>query len=198
MTKGARIYPNLELDWKDWSLLELLESCGVTPKHPELRTSDEYVNKVAGWINRLNEVRSHLGCSVCGQVMIPNYTYALNLLSAYRVTVFSCQQQGHDQNIYLSHCWACEGFIDSRESHLRVEAYYLCLRCGSGPQRSEFYRQGDICPKCGAFELSETRTRIFKCEKCGHSIYLPPTHKLTGNENNRSIRIEFLQKNLIQ
>lgn len=185
---GARVYAECSQPWEDWSLLELLEATGVVPCLSELSSPDEYVPKVSGWVNRLNEIRKRLKCSVCGQIMIPNYQYARNL-AVYNSTVASCQHGGsHDQNVYLSHCWACREIIDSRESTVRVEGYYICIHCGSGPKHSLSYTQGNICPQCGTREMGvnpdDERIRI--CRSCSHSVRLPPDWKLTGSRSERA------------
>lgn len=177
---GARIYPDISLPWMSWSLSEMLESLGVTPNLPELKTSDDYLPSLCGWINRLNEIRDRLKCSVCQTVMKPNYTYAKNL-ARYNVTIVSCPKGfGHDTNIYINHCWGCNAVIDSRESRIRVENRYICIHCGSGPQRSESYSQGDICPSCGHREITSA-DQVSKCLSCGHSIRRLPAHKVTGS-----------------
>lgn len=62
---GARLYSEVNQEWGSWSLLELLEATGVVPSLPELTRSEEYVPRLAGWVNRLNEIRERLRCSVC-------------------------------------------------------------------------------------------------------------------------------------
>ncbi len=182
--EGACLYAECSQEWRNWSLLELIEATGVVPDLPELQKPDEYVSKLSGWVNRLNEIRERLRCSVCKQMMIPNYKYAKNL-ARYNMTVASCQSgEGHDQNIYLNHCWACREIIDSRESRIQVEKRYICIHCGSGPQKSDTYTQGDICPKCGARGMTgEGRSRL--CSACNHSIRLPAAHHLTGPRSQR-------------
>ena len=137
-----------------------------------------------GYVNRLMEIRDRLYCRLCRQTMTPNTRYAKNL-AAYHVTVAGCPNRapGHDLDVYLSHCWGCESIIDSRTGPIRVEQLYLCLQCGSGPQRSDSFTQGDICPKCGNDErmVSGKRGgRCVMCHKCGHEIRLPPARRLTG------------------
>ena len=182
----ARLYAECSQYWEDWSLLELIEATNVVPRIPdELKSPDEYVPKLSGWVNRLNEIRERLKCSVCGQIMPPNYRYA-KYLARYNSTVVSCQYgSDHDQNVYLNHCWGCGKIIDSRESTIRVEGYYICIHCGSGPKRSKSYTQGDICPKCGARGMSAIEWNDPNCEclSCNHSIQLPPKRKLTGAQS---------------
>jgi hypothetical protein len=126
--------------------------------------------------------------SGCGRVMIPNMRYARNL-AVYCCTVFSCPSgAGHDRNVYLSHCWACESFIDSRVNRQRWGNYYLCLRCGSGPKPPTPFRQGTVCPNCGGDRLRPgMRQRDIRCDDCNHEIVLPPPHRMTGNNDVSSV-----------
>ena len=159
-----------------------MEALGIRPILPELRSPDEYLPRLCGWVNRLNEIRHRLKCSVCGQMMRPNYAYAKNLVR-YNMTVVSCNKgDGHDKNIYINHCWGCNAIIDSRESRIQVEKFYICIQCGSGPQQSANYSQGDVCPSCGqrGMVATDQYDRIFQCGSCSHSIRLPPAHRLTG------------------
>jgi cold shock CspA family protein len=185
--QGARLYPELEQEWSDWSLLEVFEALEINPQLPELRNPNEYIQKLSGWVNRLNEIRERLRCSVCDQIMPPNYEYAKNL-ARYNLTVVSCKHgSGHDNNIYLNHCWGCEKIIDSRESKIQVEGFYICVHCGSGPRSSSTYRQGSICPNCrmGNMRAEQTdeyvsKTRICQNPVCLHKIRLPAERNRTG------------------
>jgi len=180
--EGARLYAECRQDWKDWSLLEILQATGVVPSLPDLK-SDEYVQKLSGWINRLNEIRDRLKCSVCSQTMTPNYKYSKDL-ARYNMTVASCKQgNGHDRDIYFNHCWACREIIDSRESKIQLDGFYICIHCGSGMRKSPSYSQGDICPKCGTPEMKqkEQESRFIQCSSCKHTIRLPAQQHLTGH-----------------
>ena len=180
---GARLYPDMNLSWENWSLIELLEYSGIVPSLHDLTNSFEYVPKFSGWINRLNEIRSRLKCSYCNVTMIPNRKYSKHL-AAYNQTIVSCSNRSHnhDSNIYLSHCWACREIIDSRESIIRVENYYLCIHCASGPKKSTNYTQGSICPKCGSRKISSIDQRSRKCNEinCLHNFTIPSSKYLTG------------------
>lgn len=182
---GARLYADCSQDWKDWSLLELFQTAGIIPSLPELKKPEDYIPKLSGWINRINEIRSRLKCSVCGDIMPHNIEYA-KFIAKFRVTIFSCKHGGnHDHNIYLNECWGCDAIIDSRESKYKSTEnnYYICIHCGSGTQHSNTYTQGDICPKCGTIgmELNPYNNRYRKCRSCNHSIKVPDHKKITGS-----------------
>lgn len=181
--KGARLYPETALDWENWSFFELLEKAGIEPKldDNQLAYSREYIPKMAGWVNRLNEIRSRLKCSVCQGVLTPNLGYSKNL-AYYNMTRASCKAAwDHDTNIYFSHCWACGKTIDSRESRIQVGGYYICIGCGSGERNSKDFAQGDICPKCGAKHMKvDLDIWDAECGNCSHTIRLPAAQNLTG------------------
>ena len=194
---GAHIYPVGQLPWQYWSIHELLLACNVTPRLDDIRRPITYVNKLSGWINRLNDIRERMKCSNCETIMKPNNKYAKSL-ARYTTTVVNCVHgKPHDTNVYLNHCWGCEAqIIDSRESKIQVEGYYLCISCGSGPQKIQHYQQGDICPNCGSFEMQthDEIGRRIECQSCKHAIYTPPEHKLTGQEIDKSQRISLLKE----
>ena len=184
---GARIAANLELPIENWSLLELLAAAHIEPRLPDLRVAGDYVPKLAGWVNRLNEIRDRLRCRICHGMMTPNRAYAKHL-ARYNMTIASCPSgDGHDQNVYLNHCWACREVIDSRDCLVQVEERYLCLKCGSGPQQSDWFTQGDRCPRCNAASMAFVRGSTGRrCGQCGHRIKLLPEWKLTGPRQNGS------------
>ncbi|WP_409305724.1 cold shock domain-containing protein [Peribacillus sp. SCS-155] len=172
---SAQIYSDLQNNWEDWSLLEYLNYCQITPVITGLKQPHQYVNRLAGWINRINEIRARLKCTTCNQIMKNNFEYSKNL-AAYSMTIASCTYGfHHDQNVYLNHCWGCNSLIDSRESKIQKDGFYLCITCGSGPRESNSYRHGDICPKCGnnCMNKSSKDNRSFICGKCNHSIKIP-------------------------
>lgn len=166
----AQIYSDPDFDWENWSLHEFLKYCEIKPVIAGLEDSGDYVNKLAGWINRINEIRERLKCSKCKQLMENNFEYSKVFTAVYRTTIASCREGfPHDQNVYLSHCWGCEAIIDSRESPIRVGHFYLCHKCGSGPQGID-YKPGDICPKCGMSPMKNEGYRTYKCGECNHTI----------------------------
>lgn len=186
----ARIYADTSLEWHEWTLLELLENAKITPALDGLRSPFEYVPKLGGWINRLNDIRERLKCSKCGNMMKPNYKYA-KYNARYNATVVSCNEDGinHDKNIYLNHCWACTSIIDSRECRIRFDDYYICLKCGSGPQDSDEYTQGDMCPQCGSRRMEHSSGKYFRCSRCGHEIKLPSIQYIKGKNREKILNI---------
>ena len=174
-SEGARIWPQNNLKTEQWTLLELFAHEHIVPVVSGLSNPEEYVPRMAGWLNRINEIREKIRCSSCNSVMISNKKYSMNF-AAYNATVFDCAHgDGHDHNVYLSHCWACRTIIDSRDNRIQdKDGYYLCLQCGNG-SRSGRINPGDICPQCGAVGMKQENqwNRIFQCARCKHTIIVP-------------------------
>lgn len=169
-----------EISWKKWSLIQFLDFNNIIPLFPEIRNSNEYVRKLGGWLNRLNEIRERIKCKKCGDVLVSDTRYSKDFFAAYNATVFDCRNgHEHDQSVYLSHCWACREIIDSRENRFRSNRYYLCLHCGSGKKHDNTFSQGDVCPKCGASNMQRS-DRTMTCSECSHIIKLPPDWAITG------------------
>ena len=189
----ARVEPDVDREWRRWSLLELISATETEPSLPLLSDPGRYVPQMCGWINRLNEIRENLKCSQCHEVMVPNRQYA-KFLAKFQMTVVKCRHGGdHDAGIYLNQCWACGRLIDSRESRFQEAGhYYVCIQCGSGPEQSDTYTQGDMCPMCGVREplepLGESRKR--RCGHCEHVIALPHPEKMTGLESRKEQQME--------
>ena len=174
---GAHIHPIKDLHWTEWSLIEFFSSLDIYPRSRSLNENDLYLMKMAGWINRLNEIRERMKCEDCSKTLVPNNRYAFHP-AAYNSTVAFCPFNHGDQ-IYFNHCWNCRRIIDSRESCIRHEGYYLCINCGSGPmpnnQRTSF-KQGEICPKCSTPRMSKVhyheQLMVCRNKTCGHQIHL--------------------------
>ncbi|MED3396738.1 MULTISPECIES: cold shock domain-containing protein [Bacillus cereus group] len=198
---GAKMEPNQNLSWEDWSLLEFFHALRVTPSYPGdgLHNPKEYVNRMGGWMNRIIELKERLKCSHCQTPFKSNINYAKRL-AVYNQTIFHCvhmfETTSHDRETYISHCWSCKEIIDSRDGYQRLEDYYLCVECGSGHAKSKTHTQGDICPKCGERHMkkSEHHRRGYKCRNCTHKIIVPQDDQLTG----RPERIAARKKEIYQ
>ena len=180
----ARIMANINLDLDKWTGLEILENSNLKPKLDDLYEPEQYINKICGWINRLIEIRERLKCTKCKNTLISDKKYSKSL-AVYNSTVFYCEcGDEENQNVYISHCWACREIIDSRINKFRYDGLCLCLHCGSGRQNPTNYTQGDICPKCGSRNMrsEDIRNKNYICYDCSHRIMLPPEHKITGNK----------------
>jgi len=186
-----KISKNTNLNKQEWSLLEIFDYYLINidfnntnlwqMKH--FNSLNDYVRKIGGALNRLNEIRERLKCRRCGEMMSFDWKYPIHD-AAYKLTVAECENSKCDEQgngVYLNHCWACGNIIDGRDNIITIDDYKLCLKCGSGPQKSRDYSQGDICPKCGSRDIeSKNNNKYYTCNNCYHSIKIPPPNKITG------------------
>ena len=205
----ARIKAKTNLPIGLWSLLEFFEIIGLTgfsisirqnlahnrnryfqisdidPRQhlSELKDPREYIPRMAGGFNRLYEIKDHLKCRYCGNVMIPSLEFSVKQFAVYMTTRVSCKDMNpeHDCDVYLSHCHGnrCGKIIDSRDDKYQDrEGYYICTRCGTAGYHTT---AGTLCPNC---ELGSTNPRMinlggrrYKCYYCGYEISAPPPCK---------------------
>ena len=174
--EGAHIHPVPDLSWAHWTLAELFEALGIQPEsYLSIRTDERYILKLAGGVNRLNEIKQRLYCFDCKTPLKPDLTYSKNF-ARYNITVATCPDC--NDKTYFNHCWNCYHIIDSRQSKIMYENYYICIACGAGPQpkyKSEpILPQGSICPNCGTPDMEESPNdaNVKKCKKCKHEIHL--------------------------
>lgn len=195
-----KISTDTNLMKREWSLLEIFDYYSINidfnntnlwqMKH--FNSLNDYVRKIGGALNRLNEIRERLKCRRCGEIMSFDWKYPVHE-AAYKVTVAQCENTdcGEKNGVYLNHCWACGNIIDGRDNTIQLDkyghkifdgyGYRLCLECGSGPEKPLKYRQGDICPKCGSdYMENNSRSRYYTCRSCGHTIKTPSDQKITG------------------
>jgi hypothetical protein len=169
--EGSHTVADVARPWWEWTLLELLKARRVSPALPESGIQP-WPNAIGGWLNRWTDLRARLRCSTCHSLMNPDYRYSSRLQSAYGRTVMDCPSgsPGHDRDVYLNHCHGCHDVIDSRECPVRIDGFYLCPRCGSGPDTIE---TGSVCPKCGGLAMKPIDRRTVRCNDCEHRIKTP-------------------------
>lgn len=186
----AHVYPVMGRSWENWTLTEFFYKLGIPLWIPSLNKKDTYLLKMAGWINRLNEIRSRMICHTCGKMLVPDQRYAF-FPARYNSTIAHCPDR-HGEAVYFNHCWNCVHIIDSRESRVKAHKYYLCIRCGAGPMpvnphhtyfpsvpasyQPPPYKQGDKCPKCATLDMKDVpgKKDVKVCQNtlCGHQIHL--------------------------
>lgn len=178
---GARLTGDLTRSYEHWTLHELLRAAKIEPNMEELlhgQMSDTYPNKLAGWVNRIEELRERLKCSHRREPFRVDWGQSSRLNAVYNATVYRCESQKpgpHDPGVYISHCLCCHLTIDSRESSFKVApdgTHYICIHCGGVEQRPD-YTPGDICPACGTQERMKKmyeNNNWYKCGCCGHEI----------------------------
>lgn len=184
---------NVNKKYANWSLFEVFEHYSIKINFNKIyelkgiKNLEDYITKIGGALNRLIELRDRLKCKECREILNFNWEYAKNK-AAYRLTVVRCENQDcteYQNEIYLNHCWGCGEIIDSREGNIKRGNLYLCIHCGSGPQTSYNYSQGDLCPKCGSTNMQGDGYRDFTCLDCNHNITIPfpNSGKITGQNN---------------
>ena len=175
---GAHLFGNIDRNYDNWTLHELLLAANISSNMPELNQGDTYVNKLAGWINRIEEILERLKCSYCKEAFKVNWSYS-RLTASYNVTVYNCLhangKNGHDFGIYINHCRCCGLTIDSRESRFKVQPnglFYVCIHCGGAEERPD-YQPGNMCPACGKQEKLKKisqNSNWYECNYCNHTI----------------------------
>ncbi|WP_370294355.1 cold shock domain-containing protein [Rossellomorea marisflavi] len=212
---GAHVKGLPEISWDNWTLTDLFKDLGINPTSKSINRNDTYLLKIAGWVNRLNEIRERMKCEHCGKTLIPDTKYSF-YPARYNSTVARCPD-GHDNGIYFNHCsnHDCNHIIDSRESSLKFDRYYICIYCGDIPKysRESFFDEdpfhisfpftpGDMCPKCGEEDMLELEgnEEIKRCSNpaCTHQIYLKgrKTKKKSKNRNNKPYPIQNVLRSL--
>lgn len=209
----ARLFARNAIPWTRWTLLELLEGLSYPPNlisffkpsgaKPRVQTAkivhNEYVNKVAAVVNRINDLRDRLRCGWrngeidltkgCGKTLSPNFSYRV-FPAAYGITVFgdctSTEAGPHDKSAYFNHCKRCLSIIDSRESPVKDDSglnTYVCAHCGGWGQEGE----GEFlkCGKCGSVESElDGSAKNVTCRVCGHE-WRPPDRVWPIHRNSR-------------
>jgi len=163
-----------EQDSDNWGYLEVFDKYGVEFILKDLDNPKEYVNKLAGYVNRLIELDEKMVCRICNERLIPNHKYS-KFLASYNMTVAKCKNSKHE-NVYFNHCWNCYEIIDSRESTNQKGGYRLCRNCGAGVKDKnspDYIEPGTTCPMCfhegHKYTIDEYR-RNNECLSCGHKI----------------------------
>ena len=147
-----QVIPDLKKSYLDYNIYDWLSYFGcnyASAKQPNRR---DFPIKLAGYFNRLKELRGVLNCRCCGTVMKPDFKYSrvqVNVYdektdrfhtepfsAAYRTTVFYCGTIGcteRGSKYYLNHCFGskCSSIVDSRDLESCDNGWYKCSSCGS-------------------------------------------------------------------
>lgn len=159
-------------DSNEWGFFEIFSKYEIILELKELKNPKEYLNKLAGYVNRLIELEERMMCRTCNSRLISNHKYS-KFLARYNMTVAKCENPKHEQ-VYFNHCWKCTEIIDSRDCK-KIGDYYLCMNCGAGPQKfsAKYIEPGSLCPKClhNDFQfIIDPLNRNHECLKCRHRI----------------------------
>ena len=199
----ARLFESRQLPWTQWTILEVLAILGYPPNlisyfrasgyKPRIQDAkinhNEYANKIAAVVNRIDDLRDRLRCgwrnghidpkAGCGKPLKPDFSYRV-FPAAYGITVTGgCEEESsgpHDVSTYFNHCKRCVTIIDSRESPIKDDSLintYVCSSCGGWGQegRGEFKK----CGKCGSYDCyeRESNPKSIQCRRCRHT-WNPP------------------------
>ena len=171
--ENPQVIPNEKNDYKQFSIYEWLKHYGVSYRNKEKPTKYDFPIKLAGYFNRLKELKGILNCRECDKEMVPDWKYAKtfsleyqietkekkykNKSAAYRVTLFYCQNNKcseHKNKYKISHCIECGKIIDSRdEVNTCDEGLNICDACyGCCELHKKEEREKDLvqfhCPQC--------------------------------------------------
>jgi hypothetical protein len=183
-----------------WTVAEFLDALQITRYPAYVIGPMDLAIRLGAWLNRVLEIEERLRCRTCQELMTQDFEFA-KFDAVYRSTVLNCRHgEGHDQNVYLSHCWNCSSekragltFVDGRDCTIRFEHrdyprarnYLLCMECGAGPDKkatgdpglSEYELIGRLCPKCGVAVTKWRGTSMNRsCPSCNHQIRLTFKH----------------------
>ena len=146
-----KVIPDLEKHFLDFNAYDWLSYFGRSYANADQPSRRDFPIKLAGYFNRLKELREVLDCRHCGNLMKPDFKYSRvevkvfdidkqssvtkPLFAAYRATVFYCDNSNcaeKDTKHYLNHCLGqkCNKIIDSRDLSKCENGFYRCT-CGS-------------------------------------------------------------------
>jgi len=146
-----QIMPDLDKHFFDFNIYDWLSYFGRSYEKADQPSRRDFPIKLAGYFNRLKDLRAVLDCRSCGDLMKPDFKYSRvevrvfdpvtqstiskQLIAAYRATVFYCDNPkcaDRDAKHYLNHCLGhkCNKIIDSRDLGKCENGFYRCS-CGS-------------------------------------------------------------------
>ena len=171
-----KIIPRKDTNYKIFNIYEWFRHYGISYRNTERPTEFDFPIKLAGYFNRLKELKEILDCKTCEGQMVPNWRYAksysyrieieqegenlVNQSAAYRVTIFHCKNSACDEyeiNYKISHCINCGVIIDSRidiyqceeNMHICNECYGCCELHRKEERERENLKVQIYCPDCG-------------------------------------------------
>ncbi|MCA2007119.1 cold-shock protein [Tritonibacter mobilis] len=156
--RDPQVLPDLQKSYLDYNVYDWLSYFGrnyATAQQPSRR---DFPIKLAGYFNRVKELRRILNCRCCGTLMKPDFKYSRvevkiydeetgryhsePFSAAYRSTVFYCDSAGcteRGNKHYLNHCLGskCSLIVDSRDLQKCSNGFYKCS-CGSCCKEHQF------------------------------------------------------------
>ena len=194
---NPQVIPNEKIDYKQFNIYEWLQHYGVFYRDMEKPKKYDFPIKLAGYFNRLKELKEILNCRECDKQMVPDWKYARtfsveyqidakgkkykNNSAAYRVTVFQCQNNECGENkirYKISHCIECGKIIDSRDEVNKCDnglnICNVCYGCCELHKKEE--RENELvqlhCPHCSLRTIriyEKKRNRWAFCLNCNYN-----------------------------
>lgn len=149
---GRNDKADLTQKYYHWTLAEITEALKIPVEKNVLAN-------LAGWVNRINRILSHLFCRNCNEILRP-LPYNPTLLGYYAVPVFQCINTNcreYGKKVRLTHCLngRCESHsknepLDSRdcESCRPNDPNHTGLKCNYC---------GQSCPACSGYQATQVQ-----------------------------------------
>lgn len=166
--------------WHKYSLYHLIEIIG----YPMLKKTEaglepnDPVKEFIACANRAMKKFRRLKCRTCGHLMYTHKGGGINLHNYYSCINPTCPEHNHP--VYLSYCFKCKtGLIDSRDSAICPNGWYICPSCQSCCDDSLYERQAQrytLQKKPVPFRVSSKLGQghndkgMFFCHQCGTQL----------------------------
>ena len=146
-----KVLPDTSKSYLNFNIYDWLDYFGRTYENHNQPSKRDFPIKMAGYFNRIKELRERLNCRSCSQLMKPDFKYSRcevkvfdeksqkiiteQFMAAYKITVVRCDNKKcseYYKGCYLNHChyWKCHEIIDSRDLDKCENGWCKCT-CGS-------------------------------------------------------------------
>ena len=165
-------------DYLTFSIYDWFVHYGINYLEDGKPSNRDFPIKIAGYLNRVREIFDVIHCRDCESLMMPNMSYARvdymtiengqlvkrDMAPAYRLTVFECPEplcNEYEKGYYISHCYGCNGLVDSRDSTTKCDSdRYICRKCASCCGGHAKSNPVGLCPNCTSpLQLFETQKK---------------------------------------
>lgn len=221
-----KVIPDTKKNYIGFNIYDWFSHYGIEYGNNTKPSSKDFPIKLAGYFNRLQELREVLDCQKCGNLMLPNMRYARteykelingqlvtkDMAAAYRLTVFHCNNGecvDFNNGYYINHCvsYGCYSLIDSRHLKLKCSnGLYICKGCGGCcPIHSKSNPEG-LCPDCGSSLIvfdylvrgitKDYYARSARCSSDSCKFQIPSSRLPSKFKTIKNVRIENTMPNI--